>query len=270
MYAKTKEEEFLDSVSRNGLFWPPETRLLDDIAESIRAYKEFLSVWRSDQYNKWAGGLSDGELVAFGIGERLQPLYHLLDNAETLSTQPLLCLEPHWYYYKKIVAMLEDKLRVNKLLSPTTISVLRSLNNPQHKWLGNVPIEDIVLLRSNNENQLFRKRLNEFTDHLGSASLNDIDIVAQEVGRGLDSLIEEHQQEIREIDEKYSTKYGITLGKVAISSAALFLPALGPIFGIAGPLYYHGKLMYDMYQEGKARQKASKSLIGVMASAKSV
>lgn len=265
-FAKTEEREFLRLVDKYNLFWAPGTGSPTNIQEAISAYREYLRIWRSPEFAQWTDSLPDGELVVLGISERVQPIYHALENAESLGSQPLFCLDPHWYYYQKTADMLGGKLELNGLLSPRTVAVLRSLMNPEFKWLGNISIENLVVLRANNENAAFRKRLNEFTEHLGEASLEDLDHVAFDVANGINSLLEEHEKEIQKIDDTYARKYGIDLAGTAISSAALFQPMLAPLFGIAGPLYYLGKSMYDMYQEGEARRKASKSLMGVLAS----
>lgn len=267
-YARRNEGEFLRIVDDNQLFWAPETEAITNHKAGIAAYRESIKMWRSPDYIMRMESLSDGELIVNGIAERLLPIYHLLDNAETMDSQPLVCTAPHWHYYTRTALMLGKNLELHGLLSPKTTAIIKSLMDPNFNWLGNISFADLAVLRSNGENRDFRLRLNQYISHLGEASLEDIDRVALEVGSGIRSLIDEHQQEIQRIDSVYSKKYGISIAAGAISTAALFHPMLAPLIGIAGPLYQMGKFNYDMYQEGEARKKASKSLMGVLASAK--
>jgi len=54
-----------------------------------------------------------------------------------------------------------------------------------------------VRLRLNNENEDFRRRLNDFVHGLGEASLQDLDRVTAEVARGIGSLLIDHQQQLK-------------------------------------------------------------------------
>jgi len=210
---------------------------------------------------------SDAELVWLGICERIAPQYHLLENAEELGAQPMLCLLPHWHYYKLCSETFESRLVTKNLLSQETISSLRALNEPSMEWLGNIPIRALAELRERNENEEFRKRISSFTSALHDASLEDVDRITREVSRGVAALIADHRNEVRRIEEKYRPKYRKTAIAAWVTAAAAFVPALAPFLASLAPIGLAGKYINDKLDERAERKQAAKSLTGVLAAA---
>lgn len=54
------------------------------------------------------------------------------------------------------------------------------MNEPRHRWLGNVPIASLVELRRANENELFRRRIEGAATALRDCTIDDVDRVAAE------------------------------------------------------------------------------------------
>jgi len=216
--------------------------------------------------NRQLESYSDAALVWLGICERIAPQYHLLENAEELDAQPMLCLRPHWHYYSLCAEMFQDRLVMDRRLSPETVSSLRAINDTSMAWLGNIPIGALAELRERNENEKFRSRVTAFTSALHEASLNDIDRVAREVSRGIAALIAEHRNEISRIEAKYKSKFKQTAIASWLTAAAVYLPALAPFATIA-PFGLAGKYINDKLDERAERKQALKSLTGVLATA---
>lgn len=262
------EPTFLKLVERNKLFIAPGGTGLEPIAKTIVMYKDDILTWRSKEFTSKIANISDGLLVFNGILERLAPHYHLLENANELLAQPLVCLESQWHYYSLCAKMYENKLQNQSLVSPDTSLVLQSLNTPNLQWLGNIPLTALVELRKNNENEYFRTHLAKYTKELNAASISDINRIAAEIGRGIASLLAEHQKEIRTIETKYSCLHKQTAISGWITLAAIMIPALAPLAGSIAPLVVAGKYLLDKTNEIQERSKAANSLMGILSTAK--
>ena len=180
----------------------------------------------------------------------------------------MMCNSAHWHYHKLISRAFESKLESRGSLSAKTIAVLRALDQPSTEWLGNVPIPSLVELRSNNENEHFRRRIAEYTVALHDADLDDLDRVAAEVGRGIAGLIVDHKKEVRRIAEDYQLAYAKTLAGGVVTLAAMFVPALAPyVGGLHAPLAIAGAYATSKREELLAKRRAARSLTGVLAAA---
>jgi hypothetical protein len=134
-----------------------------------------------------------------------------------------------------------------------------------------VPVESLVELRRNNENVAFRTRLGQHLSFLHDSSLDDLDRVVSEVGKGIASLITEHQAEIKRIQQKYRRKHAHTAVMAWATAAASLIPALAPFLGVVAPLPlgFGLALKYgiEKIEERSETKRAAKSLMGILASA---
>lgn len=252
------------------MFVAPEGYPGQRVDEAIKQYRENMNIWRSPDALRVYGGLTDGELVWNGIYERLGPQWHLLENADELNSQPMLCLESHWHYYMLCVQLFEGRLLQGKLLKPETVSTLRALNDTRFEWLGNVPIKALAELRQRNENEEFRNRLRGFTSALHESAIEDIDRVAAEVGRGIAALLSDHKKKVRAIRDKYEQSYAkLAVTGLAgwITLAATFMPSLAPFLSAIPALGLAGKYALDKTGEMVEKRQASRSLTGILATA---
>jgi len=275
-FAASRETEFLRTVEEKKLFYPPQTGSIPKTAaEAAQLYRDYIVQYRNEPYVSIAQNWGDGPLIVQGIRERLEPQFHLGDNAEWLGAQPMLWNDAHWHYFRMCAGVSEERLQEESLLSTPTIATMRSLSSPDLAWLGNVPIKALVELRKNGENERFRRAMQEFTGALHEAALEDVDRVAAEVSRGIASLLQEHQKDVYKIDEEYNKKY---LGHAVtsfLSLAAVFLPWLAPLYspipsglGLAIPAELARRYLADKLGERSDRKKASQSLTGVLAAAR--
>jgi hypothetical protein len=267
-FVRQSSAEFLTEVKRRRLFVAPGGTPDEPLSDAIRHYRDEIGTWRSAEMNHELSKYPDADLVWLGICERVAPQYHLLENAEELNAQPMLCLPQHWHYYKLCAETFEGRLTNDNLLSPETVSSLRALDHPSLEWLGNVPIDVLANLRVRNENEGFRRRISDYTSALHSASLDDLDKVAREVSRGIAGLISDHQNEVRRMEEKYKRKYMKTAVAAWSTAAATFLPALGPFLAPLAVPAVAGTYLWDKVDERAERKQAAKSLTGVLAAAR--
>jgi hypothetical protein len=265
-FAQNSESEFLQLVDTSGLFVAPGGEVGTSLKKAIEEYKFDIRTKRSEKYANVYLNAPDGVLILNGIMERIAPQWHLLENATELHSQPMLCLDAQWHYYSLCANTFQGKLLENELLEKETINTLRALSNKQLNWLGNVPIDSLAKLREDNENEIFRKKIAGFVAELNESTVNDINRVGSEIGRGIASLLSEHKKEINKIQSKYDLLYGKTAVASWITLAATFFPALAPFASLTPALA--GKYIWDKIAETREKKQLSQSLMGVLASAK--
>jgi hypothetical protein len=267
-FAVEHEEEFFKIVEGHALLVSPGGKIGDSLANAIDGYRADIKTWRTDDHVKQLDSLPLPLLVLNAIWERIAPQYHLLENAEELQSHPMVCLPVHWHYYRLCAALFEGRLKALSLLTQDTATTLRSLNQPDLGWLGNVPVEALVELRKNNENEDFRRHVSDYVRQLQESSLGDLDRVTAEVTRGIGSLIAKHQAEIEKIVKKYKRLHGQTSVAAWTTFAATLYPSLAPFVGKLAPFAAIAKYVWDKTAERRERKELSHSLMGVLATAK--
>jgi hypothetical protein len=161
--------------------------------------------------------------------------------------------------------MSEESLKDVALLRPETIATLRALEEPRFNWLGNVPLHALVELRRANENESFRRSLCRFTDELNQASLEDLDRVAAEVGRGIASLLAEHSTQVERLDAEFRGRFGLTAAVGLVTLAVALTPWLAPFIGPMTPATLAAVYGRDKIEFVRRRREATRSLAGVLA-----
>jgi len=265
-FARTNEHLFLFQIEKHRLFVSPGGEIGTPLDKAIQDYKQDIKTWRSDEQANVYLTAPNGALILSGIWERITPQWHLLENAEELRSQPMMCIDAHWHYYKLCSNMFQNNLLESNLLKPETVNTLRALANSNFEWLGNVPIKALAKLRENNENEEFRKKISGFVNELHDSTIDDIDRVAAEVGRGISSILSENKKKIQEIETKYKRLYEQTAAASWITLGATFIPSLAP-FAAAVPVLA-GKYAWDKIGEIRDKKQVSNSLMGILASAK--
>jgi hypothetical protein len=267
-FATNSPAEFLRVIDQAQLFIAPGANEPEPIDIGIVRYRDHLATWRTDSHTAELLSLPHSLLVVNALLERLGPQYHLLENADELAAQPMMANLVHWHYHKLVARTFEGRLSTRGMLSAKTVAILRALDEPSNEWLGNVPIASLAELRSNNENEAFRKRMAEYTDTLHAADIDDLDRVAAEVGRGIAALIVDHKKEVRRIAEDHQLAYSATLAGGVVTLAAMYAPALAPfVDGLHAPLALAGAYAHTKQKELLERRRAARSLTGVLAAA---
>jgi hypothetical protein len=226
-FAATQEAEFMQAVDDHGLFVAPGGKVGESLEEGLERYEGEISRWRSDSYQRTMREVPKGLLLLNGLMERLAPQYHLLENAEGLSSCPLLPLRAPWHYYSLISKFFAAQLRRSGNLDDQALGSFELMNQTKHYWLGNIPVTELVRLLEHRENLRFRTRLKEAVSRLHDASLTDLGRVAPDVCRLISSALQDHDAEFPSILEKYRSKYGDAVEKY-VTTSVTFMPTLAP------------------------------------------
>jgi hypothetical protein len=258
---------FEEAVTKYGLFWPPEEDGPLSFNSGYQKYKKWLQKWRSQEWLDEIGALCPHLLVFNGILERLTPQFHARDNSTSLDALPLFWLSPNFHYYQLTSAASNSVLKQAGIVGQQTHSSLQSLLHPKVAWLGNISIEAIARLREENANETFRHRINSYVRDLNQAHTDDLDRVALDVMRGLQSLLDEHDREAKKILDDFERRLLLTLGSSVLTLAASLYPWLEPWIGLTifAPMAKAGYDYVDFYRKEKL---LSRSLLGVLSEAR--
>jgi hypothetical protein len=228
-FVTTQEADFMREVDEKNLFVAPGGHVGQPLREALDQYEAEIKQWRSESYQTTMAELPKGVLLLNGLIERLAPHYHLLENAEELSSCPLIALHAHWHYYSLISKFFAARLQAQGSLDPQAMVVaLELLKKTPQKWLGDIPLAHLVDLVSNRENEHFRTRLNELVTELRRAPVANLNRILPDVSRGIASLLQGHDTDIHAIQEKYKSRYGETCVKGYLTTGATFMPTLAP------------------------------------------
>lgn len=273
-YTHERQDEFINAMLAAQLFVPPGAMPSQRLSarEAIEIYLVELRKYRSPESMAAMEKLPPESIMMVGIMERLAPQYHLLDNGEEFSAQPMLTQPVHWHYFEKCAQSAALTLRRNDILSEDAFLTVRALQCEGLAWLENVPIPMLVELLQNQENLVFRKELREHTAMLSAAGVTDLNRVVREVTHGVESLVQKHQKTIRDIEKKYSSKnaMGVSFGGagVILGAAAHFFPSLS-VLGLAAPVTGGGLAVAnyakEKFKEHAEKKLARRSLLGVLA-----
>lgn len=268
-YVRERPSEFMEAVDSARIFWAPGAESVEPLQVALDRYRAHNSEWRSGQWIEQFDTLPPGVFLLNALLERVGPLYHLLENADELTAQPMLCLDAHWFYYEQVATSLQSQLTAGNHLAPQTVAKIKALQSTEVAWLERVPIEGLAKLRADGANETFRRRLDDWTVALHGAAVTDLDRVTSEVAAGLRGLLHEHARDIEKIRGDCQTKHKQTLTSAAVGLAAIFLPTLAPYLGSAVPLGLLTKYSWDKIAEKSALNRAARSLTGILAKAES-
>lgn len=263
-YLRNYPDEFLKKIDSNNLFLAPEHGK-ENIHDSIKHYREFIDIWRSDDFKEISNKLSNAELVWVGIQERLAPQYHFWENSNELKANPMSCMDVHWYYHKLTSKMLAG---IINSINPNDVNSIDSyirLNHQKFKWIGNLKIKELVKLREDGANEEFRSEIRKALEHLNTSSIQDVNNVAEEVAGVISNLLYKHQKQIIEINKKYFKKYGETVVIAVPGIAASFFPVLAPASIPITVATVGTKLAWHIGNHIDERKKESKTLMGIFA-----
>jgi hypothetical protein len=137
------------------------------------------------------------------------------------------------------------------------------------QWLGGVPTDILAKLRLDNENVKFRDRLSAVVGRLHETVFDDVDRVAAEVCHELESMIADHEKDLRLIQRKYNRMHSNTAILTLAAAGAALMPALAPFLGsVAPPLLLAAKYGNDKVNELAEKRILTRSFVGVLAAAK--
>ncbi len=266
--ARDQPEKVLEAIERNKLFVAPEGPIGEPVNDALTRYEADIRTWRSPEWIKDFDRLTPAGKVINAVTERLQPQYHLLENAEELRAHPLLSIQQQAHYFELVSRVNSERLERIGVLDGQTKTMLAGFGSKRLEFLSNVPIDALVEIRKNNENEAFRKRMKGVISGLHESAIADIDRIAAEMAREIDSGIADHNRVVREIDDKFRSKYVQTTGAGVLTGITLLWPSLAPFLGPALPFAVAAKFGWDAWEQYNEKRKASRSLTGVLAVAK--
>ena len=240
-YAAKFPDKYLPAVMKEQLFVPAhhEAGDFNNALDALRAHVAGVEGrWLQEEVDRFKK-LPAGVAVTVAIQARLQPQYHLLENANELGAQPLMALPVHWHYFELCAKASARELVNKKVLSEANFLTLQALQDDSASWLTNIPIEGLVEIRRNLEVATFREELKKYTSQLAAAGPLELNDVVKEVNHGLASLVQRHAKAMSEVKTKYWPKIvgaaaGAVVGAVSMGSLA-FLPALAGMVGVTVP-----------------------------------
>jgi len=266
-YASEEGQSFLTAVASKRLFVAPNGPLDEPLDAAIERYRKEVRFWRTGEHLDLLEQLTDAQLVCNAILERLEPQYHLIENATELKAQPLLSVEQQGYYFKLCASATEDLLEGHEVISSATRATIETLSQQKFEWLSNASIDALVEMRLNNENERFRDQLSKATSQLNEAGLSDLNRVSSEVARGIGGLLNEHRQSARKLEEKYKPKYGSLAATGWLSCGALLLPHLSPLIASIPGITLAGKYLQTKLEQCHEKRELASSLLGILATA---
>ncbi len=157
-------------------------------------------------------------------------------------------------------------------------AVIRTFDQKDLSWLGNVTKDDVVRLRVEGEMDEMRSLFRASWKHLKTATLEEFDKVAVEVYRNLSAALDEHSEKLKKEEQAYRKRLmlsGTSLAVTAsLSVASLAMPMIAPlaigsaVFSVA----VGSKSVKDVVNEiltGKSQLKGlSKRPVGILWSAR--
>jgi hypothetical protein len=265
-----RPDQFIQAIEQHKLLVAPGGPIGEPFADALARYEKNLETWRTKDWQEDYHQLSPAGKAMNALTERLTPQYHLLENSEELKSHPLICIEQQAHYFKLVSQVNSGRLERIGLLDKKTKPMLAGLTSNRLAWLSQVPIDALVELRENNEHQAFRKCLTVAVGNLHDSAIEDTDRVAAEICHEIDSGIANHTRLIKEIDTKYADKTLKTVAVAAIAVLGAFHPSLAPYLGsIIPPTALAGKLAWDVWEKVTEKKRRSRSLMGVLAIARS-
>lgn len=266
--AREHPQIMLAAIEQQKLFVAPGGPIGEPVVDALSRYEQDVRTWRSNDWMTDYNRLPQVGRVMNAVCERLQPQYHLLENAEELLAHPLLAIKQQAHYYGIVSHVNSERLTRLGLLDQKTRSMLTGLQSTRLEFLSDLPLDALVEMRRNNDNEVFRKRMISVVGGLHESSIEDLDRIAAEMCREIDSGIADYNRAVRDIDGKYRIKNTQTLATGAITSVSLLWPNLAPFIGPALPFAVAAKLGWDAWEKYNEKKKISRSLMGMLAVAK--
>ncbi|MBD1584011.1 hypothetical protein [Pseudoalteromonas sp. S16_S37] len=266
-YVDSDENNFLTRVEEQRLFISPGGEVGEPLRDALRNYRDDALQWRTPGFNEILAHAPQGRIVLNGIMERVQPQFHLFENANELNSNPLLCIPAQAHYFSLLSRM--NNSRVSDFAgSDQSINVaISALANSRLDYLANINDEQLVELRKSDENVKFRNELRGFITGLPTIKIEDLDYTAAEVCSHIESLISTHQKEVEILNGKYKAKHMKSALIAGGGLAVTMVPALAPFLGAALPLALAamGKYSSDKFDESHERKVLSSSMLGIFA-----
>lgn len=268
-FAVNNEKTFLDQVEKSQLFVAPGRKAGDSVRVAMRHYKTEMLSMRSQEWCDEYLRLPELAIIINAVCERILPQFHLLENADELKSNPLLCIDSQAHYYQLVSSMKNSFISDYVKFDAQTSGIVRALTDTRLDFLSNIPYEQMIEIRKSNENVEFRKQLRELVNSLPTTKIADLAHVSSEVCAYVEASVSKHRKEVEAIKVKYKTKHKQTAVIGTASLAVALYPVLAPFITGVGLMATGGKYINDKLEERNELKQVSHSLMGVISLAKS-
>ena len=270
-FADKYPDEFLQKVEKTELFVPQGGIIGGSITDAIENYQNEMRQWRSESWCERHFSMGNARLVINGICERIQPIYHLIENSDELRSHPFLCVDAQAHYYQLVAGMKNNVFSASKTSDVSTNAILKSLTSSRLDFLANIDDAHLVQLRKTNENIQFRRELRELVNTLPKTKINDLGYVASEICSHIELVISKYEKYISSIESKYLAKHKFTaligMGTLGVTLFPVLAPFLGALLPL-GLVSTVGKYIPDKLNELAEKNEHSHSMMGIMSLAK--
>lgn len=270
-FVDSDPDVFIEKSEKHSLFLSPDGKTGESVASSLQQYGQYLETWRDKEWLEGFKRMSLARKLLYGISERVQPQFHVIENSEEMHSNPLFSLEQHAHYFRLISNVNSARLNHLGFLDKRRQALVDGFGTRRLRWLTNVPLKALVELRKNNENEKFRKRMESVVKSMHESAIVDSDRVAADLCRELSGSVAEHDQEMEDIQSRYNWIHGKTAVGGWAALGAQLIPSLAPFLGpIALPTAtaVMAKYAWDKSKEISEKRRLSRSLLGVLATAR--
>lgn len=217
------DTRFLASEIKRPQALPPSFQNLDDVSKGLeKARKEM-----SDTGMLPIEGKPTGICLKYYVLGNLVGLSSKFLDCISFDSKPLFDVPNSWFMFKwklkKGIQQIAKELELD-----VSTAVINALQLDSFKWLGNVPPDKLVQLRNNHELQDLRDLFSREVSEMYQCNRDELEIVAARVRHNLTQAFKKHEQEIKNIESEYATRYNID-GSLVITGA------IGTIVGLLWP-----------------------------------
>lgn len=165
--------------------------------------------------------------------------FYINESALKINSTPFITSERSW---QQFIWSMEyqslDSPSQEKLLSTHIPHALFRERKYNLDWLNNIPVETILEIRKNQQEDEIRKILSEGISELYKLQPNNYFRASDQVILNLENAFEQHSKKLQEILSKKLKYYGLTLplavSNVTLGIACSVMPSLGVLGQIGG------------------------------------
>ncbi len=210
-----------------------------------------------------SSGVTIGTALAHKILGQLTGIGTYLFQSSILNSQLAFDSEYYWKIYKWNINHQNKDINIDDL-------VLNSLNLENFSWLGNIPIDKLILLKKEGELSKVRNVLRK-NIYSCTSSKGDITEISSKALYNIEEALKEHNSQVKEIEKALRKKFIIDgpiiiLGIVsAIFSGPL---SLVPTLGLASTIYGGCDLTKSIITSFEMKKHMKTGVFGMLFNAK--
>jgi hypothetical protein len=223
---KGPEEAIKEAKKPELLYWS-DTASSDPFEQWNDNYRALVKDLNAEEQTETFQGINP---LLFSIRSRMLQANMVMFGASYHKAAPLMAapVSFHWMNWKIRVNrnMITKELGANSNLD---IPLTNALLSRELKWLSNVPIESVIELRKKGKLSELRSIINKETERFANSPFNEIETIAHQVDFNLTTALNQHQDEVEQLDKKYRTELSVLGPTFLLSVAGAFQTILSPV-----------------------------------------